>query len=110
MQVSVTGRHMEIEESVREYAVDKTGKLTRYYDRIERIEVVFDQGPNQHEHEVELVVRADHKNTFVAHAEGKDFYGVVDLAIDKMERQLTKHKEKHRNRKHPSKADADEAL
>ena len=104
MHISVTGRHMEIQESIQEYAREKAGKLNRYYDRIERIEIVFDQESNCHK--VEMVVRADHNNTFVAHADGKDFHGAVDLAVDKMERQLTKHKEKLRNRKHPSKPES----
>ncbi|MHC4443671.1 MAG: ribosome hibernation-promoting factor, HPF/YfiA family [Planctomycetota bacterium] len=100
MQISVTGRHIEVHESVREYAQDKAGKLSRYYDRIERVEVVLDLEAKCHK--AEMVVRADHKNTFVAHADGTDFLEAVDLAVDKMERQLTKHKEKFRNRKHPS--------
>lgn len=98
MQVSVTGRHLETTDSMRQYAEEKAGKLSRYYDRIESIDVVHDQESNQHR--VEVVVRADHKNTFVAQVDAGDFYEAVDLVVDKVERQLTRHKEKHRNRKH----------
>jgi putative sigma-54 modulation protein len=85
---------------MRQYAEEKLGKLTRYYDRIESIDVVLDQESTQHR--VEVVVRADHKHKFVAHVDAKDFYEAVDLVVDKLERQLTRHKEKVRNRKHPS--------
>ncbi|UCD30063.1 MAG: ribosome-associated translation inhibitor RaiA [Planctomycetota bacterium] len=70
MQISITGRHLEISEAVKEYTRDKAGKLVRYYDRIERIEVIFDQISNQQR--VEMVVRADHRNTFVAQVDAKD--------------------------------------
>lgn len=99
MQLSVTGRHVDVSDSMRKYVEDKAGKLTRYYDRIESIEVIFEQEGTHHC--VELVVRSDHKDTFVAREEKSDFYEAIDLVSDKMGRQLTKHKEKLRNRKHP---------
>ena len=100
MQVSVTGRHIEVTNSMRRYAEDKASKLTRFYDRIERVDVIL--GAESTKHRVEIVVRADHGNTFVAQVDAGDFYEAVDLVVDKLERQLTKHKEKHRNRKHPA--------
>ncbi len=101
MQLSVTGRHIEVTGPMRQYAEDKANKLTRFYDRIESIEVVFDQESSRHR--VELVVRADHRHTLVAHVDAGDFYEAIDLVSDKMGRQLTKHKEKLRHRKHPDK-------
>ena len=100
MQVSVTGRHIETTDSMRQYAENKAGKITRFYDRIERIEVVLDHESSKHR--VEIVVRADHKNTVVAQVDAGDFYEAVDLVVSKLERQLIKHKEKYRNRKHPA--------
>lgn len=100
MQVSVTGRHIETTDAMREFVEQKVGRLARFYDRFERIEVVVEQESGGRQR-VELVVRADHRNTFVAQVEAGDFYEAVDLVVDKMERQLTRHKERHRNRKHP---------
>jgi len=105
VQISVTGRHVDITEPMKEYAQEKAAKLTRYYDRIERIEVIVDQESNRQN--VEMVVRADHKNTFVAQVESKDFYEALDRVIDKIERQLIRHKERFRNRKHPGKPETE---
>jgi putative sigma-54 modulation protein len=99
VQLSVTGRHIDITEAMRQYAEEKAGKLTRYYDRVESIDVVFDYESSQRR--VEMVVRTDHKSTFVAQVEASDYYEAIDLVSDKMGRQLIKHKEKFRNRKHP---------
>lgn len=100
MQLTVTGRHIETTDSMRHYAEEKFGKLTRFYDRIESIDVILDQESNQHR--VEVLVHADHKNTFVAQVDASDFYEAVDLVVDKLERQITRHKDRQRDRRHPS--------
>lgn len=98
MQLSVTGRHIQITDSMKQYAEDKAGKLTRFYDRIESINVILDH--ESLKFRVEMVVRADHKHTFVGQEDADDFHAAVDVACDKIGRQLTKHKEQLRNRKH----------
>ena len=103
MEIIVTGRHVEVPAQVRAYAQDKAGKLPRYYDRIHEIEVIFDHESEQFT--AEMIVRADHRHTFVATEAGPDTYALIDLCVEKLERQLTKHKEKRRNRKHNGKTD-----
>ena len=98
MQISVTGRHVEFTDSMRQYAEEKLAKLTRFYDRIDKIEVVLDQEPTKHR--LEVVMHGDHRTTFVAQVEAEEYHEAVDLIVEKLERQLTKHKEIHRNRKH----------
>jgi putative sigma-54 modulation protein len=95
---------MDVTEAMKAYAEQKANKLSKYYDLIQEIEVIFDAGKQQTK--VEMIVNAEHKNTFIAnHAEG-DAYACVDACADKLERQLTEHKKKHRNRKHPDPAPA----
>lgn len=102
MTVVVSSRHMEVTPPLKAYAEQKVNKLTRYYDRIQEIEVVIDGGKTGR---VEVIVNAEHKNMFIAHEEGSDAYASIDLCVDKLERQLTDHKEKIRNRKHPEDTD-----
>ncbi len=94
MHIRVTGRHVKVTDEVRKYVDDKASKLPRYYDRIHEIEVVLDHESEQFT--VEMIVRVDRKHTFVAHETGPDTFALVDLIMDKMERQLTRHKEKNR--------------
>lgn len=103
MEIHVTGRHVEVPQEVRDYVHEKAGKLPRYYDRIREIEVVFDHESEQFT--AEMIVRADHRHTFVASEAGPDTYALIDLCVEKLERQLTRHKEKRRNHKHDGKAD-----
>lgn len=101
MQVSVTGRHINVTEEIKAYAAEKANKLPRFYDRIQAIEVILDrEGDN---FTVDMIVTAEGKNNFIAHESGPDMFALVDLIIDKLERQLRRHKERFRNRKHPAK-------
>ena len=98
MQIQVTGRHVEITDDVRDYVRDKVAKLPRFYDRIHEVEVVLDHESEQFT--AEMIVRAGREHTFVARETGPDTFALIDLVIEKLERQLTRQKEKYRNRKH----------
>lgn len=98
MQIQVTGRHVEITDDVRDYIHDKVAKLPRFYDRIHEVEVVLDHESEQFT--AEMIVRAGRKHTFVARETGPDTFALIDVVIEKLERQLTRQKEKYRNRKH----------
>ncbi len=99
MRVNVSGRHMSISDSVRAYCEDKAGRLPRFYDRIQSIEVILDGHAGVHD--AEIIVHSEGSPPFVATEQHADLYAAIDLLIDKIERQLTRHKGKMRNRKHP---------
>ncbi len=99
MQVKVSGRHMGVTEALKQYCEEKSLKLTRFYDRIQSIEVILD-GKNGI-HTAEMIVHTERTDPFVASEQNADPYAAMDLLVDKIERQLTRHKERVRNRKHP---------
>jgi putative sigma-54 modulation protein len=111
MQIKVSARHTDLSDSLRSYAEEKANKLSRFYDRLMSVDVVFDLDAGQHR--CELIAKADHHNTFVAREESQDAHASLDAAVKDVERQLTRHKERFRNRKHPTdrqdKADAGSA-
>ena len=98
MRITVSGRHAELEDSVRRYASDKAEKLNRFYDRLLSVDVVFDHQAGRYS--VEMIARADHHVNFVAKYEDADPYKSVDFVSKELESQLRRHKEKFRNRKH----------
>ena len=99
MRIKVSGRHIDIPDALKAYATEKAGKLERYYDRIESIEVVF--GQEGVKHLCELLASADHHTRFFAKEIHDDLFASLDAAVKDVERQLSRHKEKFRNRKHP---------
>ncbi len=100
MHVLITARHLELSPEVKTYAEEKANRLVKYYDLIQEIEVVVESAEKGHYH-VEMIVDAEHKNMFVANSRCPVIEHCVDECFHKLERQLTEHKAKHRNRKHP---------
>lgn len=103
MDIQVIGRHVDVPDDVADYAREKASKLPRFYDRIHKIDFVLDHEGEQFT--AEMIVRVDQKNTFVASDTGPDTFALIDLVVDKIERQLVKHKEKNRNHKRDGKPD-----
>ncbi|MGD2108490.1 MAG: ribosome-associated translation inhibitor RaiA [Phycisphaerae bacterium] len=103
MRIQITGRHVEVPDDVRDYIHEKVGRLPRFYDRIHDVEVVLDHESEQFT--TEVIVRADRRQTFVARETGPDTFALVDLVVDKLERQLKRHKEKSRDHKHDGKTE-----
>ena len=54
MIVTLSARHMDVTPTLRSYAEQKAGKLEKYYDRIQEIEVIFDASNGKVK--VELIV------------------------------------------------------
>lgn len=101
MQITITGRHVSVGDEVKNYAREKSEKLLRFYDRIQAIEVIIDHEGD--EFTVEIIVNAGGRNEFVAREAGADTLALIDVTVDKLERQLTRHKERLRNRMHVTK-------
>ena len=98
MQISISGRHLHLSNEVQDYARSKVSKLTHFFNKIQTIEVVIaKEGLN---YTVEIIVKPDHHESFVGRGCGPDVQACIDLSMDKLERQITKHKEKVRNHKH----------
>lgn len=100
MIVTISSRHMEVTDALKSYAQQKTAKLPRYYDRIQEIEVIFDN--HKDAASVEMIVNGEHRGMFIATHNQGDAYACVDACVEKLERQLSDHKKKIRNRKHPT--------
>lgn len=99
MEIIVSGKHLDITDPIREYAIGKVSKLDKYYDQIQNIEVVADKGQSN-QYEIEIIVHVGHHEPFIATTQGDDLYATIDLARDKLERQLTDHKKKVKSHKH----------
>jgi putative sigma-54 modulation protein len=98
MEFKISGRHVDITPAIHEYAQKKTDRLHKYFDRIQSIETVVQK--KDRNFEVEVICDIEHHAPLVATQKNDDVYAAIDLVTDIMERQLTDHKEKLRNRKH----------
>ena len=92
MQLSITGRHLNVTEALRNYVTTKVGRLERHYDHITNVQVVL--AVNKTTQFAEAIVHAGHGQEIFADAEADDLYAAIDALADKLDRQLIKHKEK----------------
>ena len=99
MRIEVTGRHLEITPAITEYAEAKCEKLPRYYNGVQEVVVVLTREPHKERYEVEFQVGVQKHEHFISTAKGEDVYGCIDLAADKVIRQLSDFKEKLKNSK-----------
>ena len=100
MDITITGRHMPVTEAIQKHANEKAGKLTRYYDRVAKLEIIVEKSQDKHSYNVEFIAHVDGQDHVIAHATHEDLYHGIEHAVQKMERQLTDLKEKLRDHKH----------
>lgn len=95
MRVEVIGKNFEVSEPIRDYAVNKASKLTKYFDGLQLVTVRITKVNHKanSEYEAELILDVEKHDDFVSHATGQDAYAAIDLVIEKGERQLRDFKE-----------------
>jgi len=97
MQISVTARHMEITDAIRDYATDKVAEELNEFSRIESAHMILDH--EKFRHQAELVIQAKNHVRVDAHAESEDMYVSIDQAIEKAEKQLRRLRDKIQDHK-----------
>ncbi len=100
MQVNVSARHGSLSGYDQEVIREKTEKIRRFFDRVNAIEVTVDFQHQDSPH-VEINASAEHTQDFVASATAPTVISALDSAIQKIEQQLRKHKEKLTGHKAP---------
>ncbi len=91
MQINFTGHGIDITPALKTFTEEKFKKLERHYDRILSIQVVF------HVEKLNQIAEATvhvTKDEIHAHASAENMYTSIDDLINKLDRQLIKHKEK----------------
>jgi len=91
MNLNLTGNHLEITPAIRDYVVAKLDRVTRHFDHVIDVNVVMSVAKLRHKVEVNLHTRG--KDIHVEAVE-PDMYAAIDALVDKLDRQVLKHKEK----------------
>ncbi|MBI2899592.1 MAG: ribosome-associated translation inhibitor RaiA [Planctomycetes bacterium] len=97
MKVTVTARHMDITDVLKEYALDKAERLGKFYDHLRKIEIILDSD-GEKRYTAEIIASAVRGQVLVCHSVDTSATAALDTVMDKMERQLTKFKEKLRGK------------
>lgn len=99
--VTVTGRHVQITNAMKEHAVEHISRLERIGDRIIDIHVTMDI--QKLDHRVDILMKYGH-TIIRSHAVSTDMYVSIDKAVDRLAQQLKRYKNKlqdHYAKGHP---------
>jgi putative sigma-54 modulation protein len=103
LDVTVSSRHLDLTESLRQAAEEKIGRLGRFLDGMERAEVHFfeERNPRIADRDVCEVTIEGHGHHVRTKAVAADPFAAVDVAVNKLEHQLHKLKTKLSTRSQP---------
>jgi len=92
LNIEITGRHENHAQEVRDYAEEKTEKLSKYFKNITNVQVILDAEKDQHS--AAMIISVSRGTQLVGEVVHEDVHAAIDLLVDKMERQLVRFKER----------------
>lgn len=100
MEVHVTFRHMDASDALRDYSMEKVGRIVgKYLPNATEAHVILDSSNRSRQHNIAEINLHAYRFDISAHAENPDLYAAIDFAVDKVEAQLRKHKDRITDRK-----------
>ena len=94
MQINLSGHHLDITESLREYVNSKFSRLENHFDHVINVNVVLTVEKLRQKAEATLSLSGA---KIFADSVHEDMYAAIDMLTDKLDRQIIKHKEKNNN-------------
>lgn len=91
MNVQVSGHHVEVTPAIREYVLSKLERVQRHFDQVIDINVILSVEKLRQKAEISVHMRG--KDIHVE-SDDADLYAAIDLMMDKLDRQIIKHKQK----------------
>lgn len=107
MNVTITERHCEVPQKVRDRAEAQIARLVKYEQRATAAEVVFSD--ERHTRKVEVIVHIDGAEHAVGRGEGNDFRSALDQVVDRLRRMLSEQRDRRRDHQAPPLSDGSTA-
>jgi putative sigma-54 modulation protein len=112
MNLTISGHHLEVTPALREYVLTKLDRVTRHFDQVVDVSVLLSvekQKEKERRQRAEVTLHAKGKEIFVEHSH-EDLYAAIDQLMDKLDRQVLRHKDKLQNHHHASAKRLDASL
>jgi putative sigma-54 modulation protein len=94
MNLIIQGHHLEVTPALRDYVSAKLERIRRHFDHVIEADVLLAVDKLHHKAEVTLRVRG---NSMHAEAIDGDMYAAIDNLMDKLDRQVLRHKDRVKN-------------
>ena len=104
MNLTISGHHLEVTPALREYVLTKLDRVTRHFDQVVDITVLLcveKLSEKERRQRAEVTLHVKGKDIF-AECSSEDLYAAIDQLMDKLDRQVMRHKDKVQNHHHES--------
>lgn len=94
MNLTISGHHLEVTPALRAYVVNKLERITRHFDQVVDIRVLLkvdNQKEKERRQRAECRIHVKGSDLFAECAD-EDLYAAIDLLVDKLDRQVSEHK------------------
>lgn len=92
MNLHLSGHHVDVTPAIRDYVTSKFTRITRHFDHVLDVNVIL--SVEKLIQKIEANVHLSGKQIFVE-CHDADMYAAIDALVDKLDRQIIKHKEKN---------------
>jgi putative sigma-54 modulation protein len=97
MNLHITGHHLEVTPAIREHVTSKFDKIKRHFDNVIDVKIIL--SVEKLKQKAEATIHISGKDVFVE-CDDENLYVAIDTLVDKLDRQVIKHKEKLAARRH----------
>jgi putative sigma-54 modulation protein len=97
MNLNLSGHHLEITPAIRDHVLGKLDKVKRHFDNVIDINVIL--SVDKLKQKAEANVHLSGKTIFVE-CDDENLYAAIDTLVEKLDRQILRHKEKGTTRRH----------
>ena len=102
MNLTISGHHLEVTPALREYVVNKLDRVTRHFDQVVDIHVLLTVEKlkeKERRQKAEVTLRVKGRDIFVEQAH-EDLYAAIGQLMDKLDRQVVRHKDRLQDHHH----------
>jgi putative sigma-54 modulation protein len=104
MNLTISGHHLEVTPALRGYVTQKLDRIMRHFDQVVYVWLLLtieNQKEKEGRQRAECNIHVKGNDLF-AESSSEDLYAAVDELVDKLDRQVVKHKDRIQNHQHPS--------
>ncbi|MEY4435683.1 MAG: ribosome-associated translation inhibitor RaiA [Pseudomonadota bacterium] len=104
MNLTISGHHLEVTPALRSYVAGKLDRITRHFDQVVDVKVLLsieNQTEKERRQKAECNIHVKGSDMFAESAH-EDMYAAVDELVDKLDRQVVRHKDRLQNHHHES--------
>ena len=102
MNLTISGHHLDVTPSLREYVLTKLDRIIRHFDQVVDVNVllsVVNMREKDRRQKAEITLHVKGKDIFVENSH-EDLYAAIDKLMDKLDRQVCRHKDKLQDHHH----------